>query len=65
VQLQVAGSDAAGAMALFDDVAHGDVEQGSIYELSEANLIKVGPQMFGTHGCEVCSVFCRGFVRWC
>jgi hypothetical protein len=28
-------------MQLFEDVAHGDFEQGSIYELSEANLTKV------------------------
>jgi hypothetical protein len=31
-------------MQLFDDVAYGDLEQGSIYERSEANLTKVnGP----------------------
>lgn len=29
-------------MQLFEDVAHGDVEQGSSYELSEASLLKVG-----------------------
>jgi hypothetical protein len=28
-------------MQLFDDVAYGDLEQGSIYERSEANLMKV------------------------
>ncbi|KAF8061152.1 NSE4A [Scenedesmus sp. PABB004] len=40
--LQVASSDAAGAMALFDDVAHVDLEKGNIYEINEAALLKVG-----------------------
>jgi hypothetical protein len=39
---QLSGNDTAAAMALFDDVAYGDLEQGSIYERSEANLLKVG-----------------------
>lgn len=42
--MQVESSDAAAAMQLFEDVAYGDVEQGSIYDLSEANLIKVKGQ---------------------
>ncbi|WIA23624.1 hypothetical protein OEZ85_000330 [Tetradesmus obliquus] len=41
VAAMTASSDAAGAMQLFEDVAHGDVEQGSIYELSEASLLKL------------------------
>lgn len=28
-------------MQMFDDVAYGDLEQGSIYERSETNLLKV------------------------
>ena len=39
--VQTTSSDTAAAMQLFEDVAYGDVEQGSIYDLSEANLIKV------------------------
>eukprot|EP00878_Enallax_costatus_P044956 GHUV01053768.1.p1 GENE.GHUV01053768.1~~GHUV01053768.1.p1 ORF type:complete len:153 (+),score=29.02 GHUV01053768.1:208-666(+) len=41
VEAMAASSDTAAAMQLFEDVAYGDVEQGSIYDLSEANLVKV------------------------
>lgn len=40
--VQLACNDTSAAMQLFDDVAYGDLEQGSIYERSEANLLKVG-----------------------
>lgn len=39
--LQASCNDTAAAMQLFDDVAYGNLEQGSIYERSEANLMKV------------------------
>jgi hypothetical protein len=39
--LQVHTTDTATAMDLFDEVAHGDFEGESMYNLSEANLIKV------------------------
>lgn len=45
--LQVSCNDTATAMQLFDDVAYGDLEQGSIYERSEANLLKVRPSPQG------------------
>lgn len=38
---QLATNDTASAMQLFEDVAYGNPEQGSIYERSEANLMKV------------------------
>lgn len=39
---QLGSNDTTSAMQLFDDIAYGDLEQGSIYERSEANLTKVG-----------------------
>jgi hypothetical protein len=39
--MQLSCNDTAAAMQMFDDVAYGDLEQGSIYERSEANLLKV------------------------
>lgn len=44
LRVQAESGDTAAAMQLFEDIAYGDVEQGSIYDLSEANLIKVGPK---------------------
>jgi hypothetical protein len=38
--LQLGSNDTTSAMQLFDDVVYGDLEQGSIYERSEANLTK-------------------------
>jgi hypothetical protein len=50
-----------GCVQLCTDVVHGDVEQGSIYELSEANLVKVGPVgSGGLYGILYCMVDCPG-----
>jgi hypothetical protein len=56
IRYQLSCNDTASAMALFDDVAYGDLEQGSIYERSEANLLKVGhaPPCCSQSGCSQC-----------
>jgi hypothetical protein len=61
--MQAASSDAAGAMQLFEDVAHGDVEQGSIYELSEANLAKVGSADVRCHCSSIAAAVVCAAVR--
>lgn len=40
---QLGSNDTTSVMQLFDDMTYGDLEQGSIYERSEANLTKVSP----------------------
>ena len=41
-------------MDLFDEVAHGDFEGESMFNLSEANLIKVRPQLAALADQKVC-----------
>lgn len=64
VYMQLMCNDTSSAMQLFDDCAYGDLEQGSIYERSEANLLKVGAAVSRQSSCGVCSFSWRAMWAW-